>query len=153
LTIIHVCVTCREAVAGVDAPGERPGARLWRALSEAAAPRRAPGAIRPVRFLTVWKRPCPIGVSGPGKRAQVYGDLPPDEARADAGAKPSSPDARRPAQPPAGLPPGTHPAMATRSPGAANTPPMPEGKAIAAPEAPRSDTTTPSDTALPEAAE
>jgi predicted metal-binding protein len=82
LTIIHVCVTCREAGAADDPSVERPGARLCRTLSEAAARRGAEVAIRPVECLSVCKRPCTIGFSAQGKWTYVYGDFAPDEAAA-----------------------------------------------------------------------
>jgi predicted metal-binding protein len=83
-TIIHVCVTCREAGEIADPSVERPGARLWRSLSAAALRRAAQAAIRPVECLSVCKRPCTIGFSAAGKWTYVYGDFTPDDASAEA---------------------------------------------------------------------
>jgi predicted metal-binding protein len=82
-TSIHICITCRNAGDPKDA-GERPGARLYRALREAAARRGAPVELVPVECLSVCKRPCTIGFSGAGKWTYVYGDFAPDEASAEA---------------------------------------------------------------------
>ncbi len=82
-TSIHVCVTCRNAGEASDV-GERPGARLYRALREAAARRGAAIELIPVECLSVCKRPCTIGFSGAGKWTYVYGDFAPDEAAAEA---------------------------------------------------------------------
>ena len=63
---------------------ERPGAQLYRALRQAAARREAPVELIPVECLSVCKRPCTIGFSGPGKWTYVYGDFATDEASAEA---------------------------------------------------------------------
>ncbi|MBV8763463.1 MAG: DUF1636 domain-containing protein [Hyphomicrobiales bacterium] len=81
-TSIHICVTCRNAGDPEDAP-ERPGARLYRMLRQAATRRGAPVELIPVECLSVCKRPCTIGFSGPGKWTYVYGDFAPDEASAE----------------------------------------------------------------------
>jgi predicted metal-binding protein len=92
-TSIHICITCRNiACRNIPCPdpgeasvaGERPGARLYRALREAAARRDAPVELIPVECLSVCKRPCTIGFSGAGKWTYVYGDFAPDEASAEA---------------------------------------------------------------------
>jgi predicted metal-binding protein len=82
-TSIHICITCRNAGDPKDA-GERPGARLYRALLQAVARRDAPVELIPVECLSVCKRPCTIGFSGAGKWTYVYGDFAPDEASAEA---------------------------------------------------------------------
>jgi predicted metal-binding protein len=82
-TSIHICITCRNAGDPQDM-GERPGARLYRALREAAARHGAPVELVPVECLSVCKRPCTIGFSGAGKWTYVYGDFAPDEASAEA---------------------------------------------------------------------
>jgi predicted metal-binding protein len=71
---ILVCASCRRA----DEPGEprdeRSGARLARALAEAADG--APGVtVLPVECLSVCKRPVTIGFSAAGKWTYVYGDF------------------------------------------------------------------------------
>ena len=81
-TSIHVCITCRNGGEPQDA-GERPGARLYRALRQAAARRDAPVELIPVECLSVCKRPCTIGFSGAGKWTYVYGDFAPDERAAE----------------------------------------------------------------------
>jgi predicted metal-binding protein len=83
-TSIHVCITCRAPGEAADAEGERPGARLYRALRQAALSRAAPVELLPVTCLSVCKRPCTIGFSGAGKWTYVYGDFPPDESSAEA---------------------------------------------------------------------
>ncbi|MBV8961642.1 MAG: DUF1636 domain-containing protein [Hyphomicrobiales bacterium] len=80
---IHVCITCRNAGDAEDA-GERPGARLYRALRESATRRDAPVELIPVECLSVCKRPCTIGFSGAGKWTYVYGDFAADEVSANA---------------------------------------------------------------------
>ncbi len=82
-TSIHVCVTCREADLSAETAGERPGARLFRILRQAALKRADPVSILPVECLSVCKRPCTIGFSAPGKWTYVYGDFAPDERSAD----------------------------------------------------------------------
>jgi predicted metal-binding protein len=82
-TSIHICITCRKADDPQDI-GERPGARLYRALREAAARREAPVELIAVECLSVCKRPCTIGFSGAGKWTYIYGDFAPDEASAEA---------------------------------------------------------------------
>jgi predicted metal-binding protein len=82
-TSIHICIICRNAGDPQDA-GERPGARLYRALLQAVARRDAPVELIPVECLSVCKRPCTIGFSGAGKWTYVYGDFAPDEASAEA---------------------------------------------------------------------
>jgi predicted metal-binding protein len=74
--VVHVCVTCR---APGDADGaERPGARLFARLQGMAAERGQDVEIVPVECLSVCKRPCTVGFSGPGKWTYVYGDLSPE---------------------------------------------------------------------------
>jgi predicted metal-binding protein len=75
---LHVCVTCRQA-GGPDDKDLRPGAVLYRALTEALAEPDAPSVrVEPVECLSVCKRPCTIAVSGPGRWTYIYGDLNPD---------------------------------------------------------------------------
>jgi predicted metal-binding protein len=74
--VVHVCVTCR---APGDAEGEeRPGARLFARLQGLAAERGTDLEVVPVECLSVCKRPCTVGFSGPGKWTYVYGDLSPE---------------------------------------------------------------------------
>ena len=83
-TAILICTTCRAAGEPVDAAGERPGARLYLALKQAALRRADPVDLIPVECLSVCKRPCTIGFSAAGKWTYVYGDFTPDEASAEA---------------------------------------------------------------------
>jgi predicted metal-binding protein len=83
-TSIHICITCRRAGAPTEDVGERPGARLYRALRQAALRRAAPVELIAVECLSVCKRPCTIGFAGAGKWTYVYGDFAPDEASAEA---------------------------------------------------------------------
>jgi predicted metal-binding protein len=72
---IHVCVTCRPAD-HVGEEADRPGARLFRALQEAASDGSCPDVrIEPARCLSVCKRPCTVAVSGAGRWTYVYGDF------------------------------------------------------------------------------
>ncbi|MBV9568683.1 MAG: DUF1636 domain-containing protein [Hyphomicrobiales bacterium] len=82
-TSIHVCITCRNA-GEAEGAGERPGARLYRALRKAARRQNTPVKVVPVECLSVCKRPCTIGFSSAGKWTYVYGDFAPDEASAEA---------------------------------------------------------------------
>jgi predicted metal-binding protein len=81
-TSIHICVTCRDASEPVEA--ERAGARLYRALLQAAERRAEPVELVAVECLSVCKRPCTIGFSAAGKWTYVYGDFAPDERSAQA---------------------------------------------------------------------
>lgn len=75
---LHVCVTCRQA-GGTDDRDLRPGAILYRALTEALAHRDAPKLrVEAVECLSVCKRPCTVAVSGPGRWTYIYGDLNPE---------------------------------------------------------------------------
>ena len=74
---VYVCVTCRGADQDPDA--ERPGARLYRALAQAAAAQASDLRIEPVECLSVCKRPCTVAVAAPGRWTYVYGDLDPDQ--------------------------------------------------------------------------
>lgn len=78
LVTLHVCVTCRSGAAEDD--GQRPGARLHKALEAALATRDDAGGvvIEPVECLSVCKRPCTVAVSSPGRWTYVYGDLDPE---------------------------------------------------------------------------
>jgi predicted metal-binding protein len=71
---LYVCVTCRAA----DHPDgeERPGARLYRALSARAE--NLPVRVEPVECLSVCKRPCTVAVAAAGRWTYVYGDLDPE---------------------------------------------------------------------------
>ncbi len=76
---LYVCVTCRAE--GSD-PEERPGARLFAALTQALAARGAapPVRVEPVECLSVCKRPCTVAVAAAGRWTYVYGDLDPDSS-------------------------------------------------------------------------
>ena len=74
-TTIHICVTCKSAD---DAPDERAGARLLRAVRELAAERGSDVTIVPVECLSVCKRPVTFGYAAPGKWTYVYADAAPD---------------------------------------------------------------------------
>lgn len=75
--VVHVCVTCRPA--GQPDHPERPGARLFAALTQALAARGGdlPLRVEAVECLSVCKRPCTVAVSAPGRWTYVYGDLDP----------------------------------------------------------------------------
>jgi predicted metal-binding protein len=73
---LYVCVTCRAE--GSDPNADRPGARLYRALTRAAAARGCDLRIEPVECLSVCKRPCTVAVAAPGRWTYVYGDLDPE---------------------------------------------------------------------------
>lgn len=80
-TRIYVCTTCRSE-GEVGEPGtERAGARLLRALADAAGPDPAVELIG-VECLSVCRRPCTVGFAAPGKWTYVYGDLPPEASAA-----------------------------------------------------------------------
>lgn len=81
---LHVCVTCREPGAAGDAPEDRPGARLARALADAVARGEGPPGltVESVECLSVCKRPCTVAVSAPGRWTYIYGDLDPDTSAA-----------------------------------------------------------------------
>jgi predicted metal-binding protein len=72
---LYVCVTCRAE--GADPDAERPGARLYRELTRAAAARGDALRVEPVECLSVCKRPCTVAVAAAGRWTYVYGDLDP----------------------------------------------------------------------------
>ncbi len=78
-TRIYVCTTCRAEGEAGEPGAERAGARLFRALADAADPA---VDLVPVECLSVCRRPCTVGFAAPGKWTYVYGDLPPDSSAA-----------------------------------------------------------------------
>jgi predicted metal-binding protein len=78
--VVHVCTTCRAQGEPLEPRDERAGARLYQALKES----RRPGdpQVTPVECLSVCKRPCTIGFSGPGRWTYIYGDFSAGDARA-----------------------------------------------------------------------
>ena len=79
---IHVCVTCKAGEACEDA-AERPGARLRRALAEAATGAGDAGwlAVREVACLASCDHGCAAAISMPGKWSYLLGRLGPPKAR------------------------------------------------------------------------
>jgi predicted metal-binding protein len=79
LTTIYVCTKCRSAEEAPDPLDERAGARLHRAIEQAAGDA-TDIHIVPVECLSVCKRPVTVGFAGAGKWTYVYGDFGPDSA-------------------------------------------------------------------------
>ena len=76
-TKILVCVTCRAVGEALEPKAERAGARLHAALVGLAGE----GVdVTAVECLSVCKRPCTVGVAGPGKWTYVFGDFAPQSA-------------------------------------------------------------------------
>ncbi len=78
-TRITVCTTCRAEGEAAQPMEARAGARLFRALAEAAPPG---VALHGVECLSVCRRPCTVALAAPGKWTYVYGDLPADTGAA-----------------------------------------------------------------------
>jgi len=76
-TTIYVCTTCKTAD---DPSPERAGARLVKALQEAATTHEADVTIEGVECLSVCKRPCTVAFSAQGKWTYVYGDFTADDS-------------------------------------------------------------------------
>ncbi len=72
MSTLFVCVTCRSAADGAADP--RPGARLFAAVSHAAADL----DVVPVECLSNCRRSCSAAVTAPGKWSYVIGGLDPD---------------------------------------------------------------------------
>ncbi len=71
---LYVCSTCRRPEEPSEPKSERVGARLHRAVVEAAAGREDVTVIG-VECLSVCKRPVTIGFAAAGKWTYVYGDF------------------------------------------------------------------------------
>jgi len=76
-TTIYVCTTCKTAD---DPSPERAGARLVKALQEAASTHGADFKIEGVECLSVCKRPCTVAFSAQDKWTYVYGDFTADDS-------------------------------------------------------------------------
>ncbi len=73
---IHICTSCRAEGEALEPRDERSGARLYAALTAAAASDGAPDIrIIAVDCMSVCKRPVTVGFSAPGKWTYVYGDF------------------------------------------------------------------------------
>ncbi len=78
-TTIYVCTNCRLSTEAPEPREQRAGARLFAAMTQAAA-KDAAIALRGVECLSVCKRPVTVGFASAGKWTYVYGDFAPDDA-------------------------------------------------------------------------